>query len=152
LRLFVILTGSYSAISTVNFVTFQLVREDSSSLLEVLKVAVVASLDVPVDVRILLYFSCLTILQLSFRAIKYDFLSATSSNQSRNRCEAWWHTVQSYVEQIDAMDAPSFFENQRNETFQGKLSSRNFSNKGEQTNYVDLHSLCPRNDCYALQP
>jgi hypothetical protein len=60
--------------------------------------------------------------------------------------------VQSYVEQIDAMDAPSFFENQRNEAFQGKLSSRNFSNKGEQTNYVDLHSLCPRNDCYALQP
>jgi hypothetical protein len=52
----VILIGSYSAISIVNFVAFQLVREDSSSLLEVLKVAVVASLDVPMDVRILLYF------------------------------------------------------------------------------------------------
>jgi hypothetical protein len=52
----VILIGSYSAISIVNFVAFQLVREDSSSLLEVLKVAVVASLDVPMDVRILPYF------------------------------------------------------------------------------------------------
>jgi hypothetical protein len=53
----VILIGSYSAISTVNFVAFQLVRADSSSLLEVLKVVVVASLDVPMDVRILLYFA-----------------------------------------------------------------------------------------------
>jgi hypothetical protein len=29
--------------------------------------------------------------------------------------------MQSYVEQIDAMDAPSLFENQNNEAFQGKL-------------------------------
>jgi hypothetical protein len=53
----VILIGSFSAISIVNFVAFQLVREDSSSLLEVLKVAVLAFFDVPMDVRILLYFA-----------------------------------------------------------------------------------------------
>jgi hypothetical protein len=43
--------------------------------LEVLKVVVAASLDVPMDVRILLYFAWLTILQLSFRAVMYDLTS-----------------------------------------------------------------------------
>jgi hypothetical protein len=49
--------SSYSSISTINFVALQLVREGSSSLLEVLKVAVVASLDIPLDVSIFVHFS-----------------------------------------------------------------------------------------------
>ena len=53
----VILISSLFSNQPVNFVAFQLVREGSSSLLEVLKVDVVASLDIPVDVSIPLYFS-----------------------------------------------------------------------------------------------
>jgi len=48
-----VIISSYFLINKILLCFFQLVREGSSSLLEVLKVVTIASLDVPVDVSIL---------------------------------------------------------------------------------------------------